>query len=190
MDAATATIGDDDRRLLIAHYGFYRGLDSGGRAPTTPAQRHFIAVCRGTAPPETDHERAYSRFKRAVTAAGVNEAAVVASKFVLPPHIVGEDTDDVGEVTDIPLRPCIGCGRPIPPERLEAIPDATRCVLCQQRTESTASDWHVSEVECPRCASHGVKSRMVWCTARDPAKFSGYFLGCSRFPECRYIDQS
>ncbi len=190
MEAATATIGDDDRRLLIAHYAFYHALDSGSRAPTTPAQRHFIAVCHGIASPETDHERAYWRFKRAVTAAGLDEAAVVASGFVLLPEVVGEDTDDTGAVVDIPVRACVGCGRPIPPERLGAIPDAIRCVPCQQRTESTRSDWRVSEVECPRCASRGVKSRMVWRTARDPAKFSGYFLGCSQFPECRYIDLS
>ncbi len=25
---------------------------------------------------------------------------------------------------------CKGCGRPIPPERLEALPEATRCVEC------------------------------------------------------------
>lgn len=190
MDAARATIGDDDRRLLVAHYAFYHALDSGGRVPTTSAQRHFITVCRGIASPETDHERAYLRFKRAVKAAGLDEAAVVASEFVLSAEVVSEEPDDAGAVVDIPVRPCVGCGRPIPPERLGAIPDATRCVPCQQRTESATSDWHVSEVECPRCASHGVKSRMVWRTARDPAKFSGYFLGCSRFPECRYIDQS
>lgn len=189
MDAATATIGDDDRRLLVAHYSFYRSLDLGRRAPTTPAQRHFIAVCRGTVPPETDHERAYVRFKQAVAAAGINEAIVVASGFVLLAEALAEETG-ASEAVDIPVRLCVGCGRPIPAERLEAIPEATRCVPCQQRTELASSDWHVSEVECPRCASHGFKSRMVWRTARDPAKFSGYFLGCSRFPECRYIDRS
>jgi hypothetical protein len=189
MEAATATIGDDDKRLLIAHYAFYHALDSGGRAPTTPAQRHFIAVCRGITSPETDHERAYSRFKRAVTASGLDETAVVASGFVLSPGRIGEDSDDAGAVVDIPVRPCVGCGRPIPPERLEAVPDATRCVPCQQRAESAPTHWRVSEVVCPRCASRGFQSRMVWRTARDPT-ISGYFLGCSQLPECRYVDRS
>jgi len=27
---------------------------------------------------------------------------------------------------------CVRCGQPIPPERLEAIPDTDRCVTCQQ----------------------------------------------------------
>src|SRR5262249_44839222 len=151
---------------------------------------HFIAVCRGTALPETDHERAYLRFKHVVTAAGFDEATVVASGFVLPPDVVSEDPAGASEVVGVPVRPCAGCGRPIPPERLEAVPDATRCVLCQQGAESAAADWHMSEVECPRCARNGIKSPLVWRTARDPAKFSGYFLGCSRFPECRYIDRS
>ena len=49
MGAAGAAVGDDDRRLLVAHYQFYRSLDTGSRVPVTAAQRHFIAVCRGTA---------------------------------------------------------------------------------------------------------------------------------------------
>lgn len=31
---------------------------------------------------------------------------------------------------------CSDCGRPIPPERLEALPEATRCVDCQRRLEA------------------------------------------------------
>jgi Prokaryotic dksA/traR C4-type zinc finger len=190
VDTAITTIGDDDRKLLMAHYAFYRTLDSGSRPPTTPARLHFIAVCRGTVPPETDHGRAYLRLKRAVMAAGIDEMAMVTSGFVLPAEVVGEERDDAGETVAIPVRPCISCGRLIPPERLEAIPDATSCVPCQQRTEAVTVGEHFTEVECPRCASRGMKSRLVWRIARDPAKFSGYFLGCSRFPECRYIDQS
>ena len=186
MSAAGAAIGDDDRRLLVAHYPFYRSLDTGDRVPVTVAQRHFLAVCRGTAAPETDHERAYSRFKQIVVAAGGSEEAVVASGFVVLPGSLGEDIDAV----DVPIRPCVGCGRPIPPERQEALPDATRCVACERRSEEAPPDWRVSEVECPRCAAHGFNSRMVWRMARDPTMFSGYFLGCSRFPECRYIDRS
>jgi len=91
--------------------------------------------------------------------------------------------------SDTPVRPCVGCGRPISPERLEVIPEATRCVTCQQRTESTTVDWRFSEVVCPRCSDRGIKSPMVWRTARDPT-IQGYFLGCSLFPECQYIDRS
>lgn len=127
---------------------------------------------------------AYTRFKQAVAAAGLSEATVVASGFVLPP---GQGVES--DVVDVPVRPCAGCGRPIPPERLEAVPAATRCVPCQQRAESAPADPRVSEVVCPRCATHGFQSRMVWRTARDPT-VPGYFLGCSRFPDCRYVDRS
>jgi len=30
---------------------------------------------------------------------------------------------------------CVDCGRPIPPARLKAMPEATRCVECQRRRE-------------------------------------------------------
>ena len=30
---------------------------------------------------------------------------------------------------------CLGCNRQIPPERLEAVPEAVRCLDCQRRFE-------------------------------------------------------
>ena len=174
---------------MTAHYAFYHALDTGGRVPSTPAQEHFVAVCRGIAIPETDHERAYMRFKRAVADGGLDEAAVVAAGFVLSPEPAGDNAEDAGGLAEIPVRPCVGCGRLIPPERLRAIPRATRCVTCQDEVESAPSNWHVSDVECPRCASRGIKSRLVWRMARDP-EIPGYFLGCGRFPECRYTRDS
>jgi hypothetical protein len=38
---------------------------------------------------------------------------------------------------------------------------------------------------CPRCAAKGLRSPLVWRHARDPS-IPGEFLGCSRFPTCRY----
>jgi hypothetical protein len=189
MAASDGPLTDDQRRLLVAHYDFYRLLDAGNRTPTTEAQRHFIAVCRGTAAPATDHEQAYLKFKSAIAAINADEAGVVASGFIFPtPSAVRDESDCVdGEFIEIPMRRCAGCGMSIPPERLEAIPEATRCVSCQHQEEGEPTDWHISEIECPRCAANGVRSQMVWRTARDPS-ISGYFLGCSRFPECRYVD--
>ena len=189
--ASDGPLSEGERLLLVAHYDFYRLLDAGKRIPTTEAQRHFISVCRGTASPETDHERAYLRFKAAIAVAGADEAGMVASGFTFSTaSAVGGDSDIVeGEFIDIPVRPCAACGRPIPPERLEAIPEATGCVSCQNREETDPTDWHISDIECPRCARNGIKSRMVWRTARDPS-IAGYFLGCSRFPECRYLERS
>lgn len=185
MDATTAIIGDHDRQLLLIHYAFYHALESGQRVPVTPAQQHFVDVCRGAASPETDHERAYLRLKHAALAGGVAEADLAATGFILPSDA---RHDDGSNFVDIPVRQCTGCGRPIAPERLEVMPDATRCISCQRHSESAPS--RVSQMECPDCASHGIKSPMVWRTARDPNEFTGYFLGCSRFPVCRYIDRS
>ncbi|MCC9077479.1 TraR/DksA C4-type zinc finger protein [Litorilinea aerophila] len=33
---------------------------------------------------------------------------------------------------------CESCGEPIPPERLEALPYATLCVICQERSSSSS----------------------------------------------------
>src|SRR5262249_17022271 len=140
------------------------------------AQRHFVAVCRGAVPPETAHEHAYVRFKQAVAAAGLDDAAIVASDFVLPSD---EAADKMSRTVDLPVRPCAGCRRPIPPERPAEPPDATRCVGCQRQAESAVANPQVSDVECPLCARQRIRSRLVWRTARDPAEFSGYFLGCS-----------
>ena len=119
----------------------------------------------------------------------MNKGDVVACEFVLPSEAVGENTGD-GEIVDIPVRPCTGCGRPISPERLEAIQTRSYVFSASAVRSRFPSDSPVSEVECPQFTSYGFKSRLVWRSARDPAKFSGYFLGCSRFPDCRYIDQS
>lgn len=35
-------------------------------------------------------------------------------------------------------RACLGCGQPIPPERLEAIPDAVKCVPCLKKSGDVA----------------------------------------------------
>lgn len=52
-----------DRRLLDRNLKFYRSLDEGSRKPETPAQQHFVKVCRGQAHPRTQHEIAYSRYQ-------------------------------------------------------------------------------------------------------------------------------
>jgi uncharacterized protein YifE (UPF0438 family) len=49
---------------LIRKYAvYYRALEKGDHEPSTPAQHHFVAVCRGDALPETDHEIAYLKFR-------------------------------------------------------------------------------------------------------------------------------
>ena len=47
---------------------------------------------------------------------------------------------------------CEGCRKPIPPERLEALPDTTRCVACQDGAESGTDTGDEPEF-CPRCGA-------------------------------------
>ena len=64
--------------LIRRHLPFYQALASGARKPATPAQRRFVAVARGEAHPETEHEQAFARWQdRAAQAdrALANEAA-------------------------------------------------------------------------------------------------------------------
>jgi uncharacterized protein YifE (UPF0438 family) len=64
--------------LIRRHLPFYRALAEGTRAPATAAQRRFVAVARGEAAPETEHEQAYRRWQEGVAQADralANEAA-------------------------------------------------------------------------------------------------------------------
>jgi ssDNA-binding Zn-finger/Zn-ribbon topoisomerase 1 len=85
-------------------------------------------------------------------------------------------------------RLCVVCKKPIAAERLEAAPEATRCVKCQSSAEAPGDPRRSGET-CPRCRAKGIQSMLVWRRARDP-EISGEFLGCSRYPHCQYIDRS
>jgi predicted nuclease of restriction endonuclease-like RecB superfamily len=82
-------------------------------------------------------------------------------------------------------RTCGVCGRQISAERLESLPAATRCTSCQAAAE-VPDDSSDSGDECPWCAANGISSPLVWKRARDP-NIPGEFLGCDRYPKCRYI---
>jgi ssDNA-binding Zn-finger/Zn-ribbon topoisomerase 1 len=83
-------------------------------------------------------------------------------------------------------RLCQRCGCRIPQERLEAVPATTFCAACQKVSEEEASSPSSSGMECPRCASKKIRSKLVWRRARDPYT-PDEFLGCSRYPHCQYI---
>jgi uncharacterized protein YifE (UPF0438 family) len=57
----------DETALIKRHLDFYRVLDSGQRVPSTPAQHHFVAVCRCQAKATTAHEIAYFKYRMLVT---------------------------------------------------------------------------------------------------------------------------
>jgi hypothetical protein len=52
-----------ERALITKHLPFYLSLANGTRKPDTGAQRHFVAVCRGTARPTTPHELAFVKWR-------------------------------------------------------------------------------------------------------------------------------
>ncbi|GDY10509.1 hypothetical protein LBMAG52_39970 [Planctomycetia bacterium] len=74
-------LSDRTRVLLMQHYDFYLALASGARRPTTDAQQHFVAVCRGKAEPVTDHERAFLDFKKLVSLSRMTAKQVVECRF-------------------------------------------------------------------------------------------------------------
>jgi uncharacterized protein YifE (UPF0438 family) len=67
--------------LIRRHLPFYQALASGTRAPATAAQRRFVAVARGEAPAETEHERAYLRWREGVARADTALAEEGRARF-------------------------------------------------------------------------------------------------------------
>jgi uncharacterized protein YifE (UPF0438 family) len=53
-----------EQELILKYRGFYDDLASGKRPPNTAAQRHFVAVVKGTAQPQTEHEHAFLKSRR------------------------------------------------------------------------------------------------------------------------------
>lgn len=90
------------------------------------------------------------------------------SGLELSPH-------DDGEWHDAVL--CEACRKPIPPERIEAIPGVTRCTACQHDEESGTTE---TEPEyCPKCGAP-----LVLRTSSG-AGTTRYKLFCTGNPSCR-----
>ncbi|MEK6233342.1 MAG: TraR/DksA C4-type zinc finger protein [Planctomycetales bacterium] len=71
---------------------------------------------------------------------------------------------------------CQACGRPIPPERVEAMPSAKFCVNCQQKDDRNEAK--PDPEFCTRCGSE-----MTWrqSGSEDNVRF---MLFCSKYPRC------
>src|SRR5262249_20706271 len=83
MSRLVFRLPERDRTLLLAHYEFYRALATGARTPTTEAQEHFVAVCRGQAEPVTEHEQAYASLMKLLSLTTMPERKVVEYGFAL-----------------------------------------------------------------------------------------------------------
>ena len=78
---------------------------------------------------------------------------------------------------------CLNCDEQIPISRLSINLNAEYCVDCQNLLEQGELDKSTSSVEkeyCKRCGAE-----MVW-RFRSRGGTGVYFLGCSRYPKCRY----
>jgi len=91
MAQAVFKLTEHERDLLLKHYDFYHLLAVGARAPTTDAQRHFVAVCTGQAPPVTDHERAFVSLKKLSSLSRMTEKQIVQYGFLVEAP-VGRET--------------------------------------------------------------------------------------------------
>lgn len=113
---------------------------------------------------------------------------IMNSPFALKDN-VKNDISNTGAKDNGWVLKCISCGQPIDSKRLSRIPNALWCTQCSQIKASPATSGRASDLKCPRCAKQGIMSYLVYRTNRDPSKHSEYFLGCSRFPKCRYVDR-
>ena len=61
--AISEALTDRETALLGDHLAFYNELAGGTRSPSTPAQQHFVEVAQGRVAAETDHERAFLKWR-------------------------------------------------------------------------------------------------------------------------------
>jgi hypothetical protein len=87
----------------------------------------------------------------------------------------GADASDGGEWEQVVV--CEICRQPLPPERLEFVPHATRCTACQDATDRGAT--FIQPDYCPKCGAvlelrvsraGGVTRYKLWCTGNPPCR--------------------
>lgn len=87
----------------------------------------------------------------------------------------GADSADAGEWEQVIM--CETCRQPIPAERLEFLPNATRCAACQDAKDRGAT--FVEPEYCPKCGATvelrvsrtgGITRYKLWCTGNPPCR--------------------
>jgi len=86
MSQSPYQLTQKEKVLLQKYYEFYRGLETGTRKPSTEAQAHFVAVCRGHAKARTDHERAYAKYLRLRAVREQNKRELAKAHPPAPPN--------------------------------------------------------------------------------------------------------
>jgi superfamily I DNA/RNA helicase/predicted RNA-binding Zn-ribbon protein involved in translation (DUF1610 family) len=78
------------------------------------------------------------------------------------------------------IKLCKHCFTPIPQQRLEAIPGIDICISCKEKLERGEQIVTSDTGICERCGAD-----MVWRYAKKTGT-TRYFLGCSKYPKCRF----
>ena len=131
-------------------------LAEGVIPPETGIEKHFVNVCNGKGRACTPQEKEWVAYWQ---------------EYVLHQK----------EAVCHTVTTCKMCGKPIPRERLQAIPHAQRCVLCQDKFEHGEADEEEEVIFCEKCGAP-----MVW-RVRTSVLPTKYFLGCSNYPKCKHI---
>ena len=144
------------------HCGDHRLLDAAG------ALQWLHSLGRVRSQQAWDAEVVFEVFRGIADELGCRTCGV-RGVFVGLPHDEGDDWPEA--------RTCQECGRLIPPERLAALPEATRCVGCQQQID--AGDDPAPAEYCPKCGSP-----MVLRASRGSG-ITRHTMQCSNVPPCR-----
>jgi len=115
-----------------------QSLISGTRAPETGMEQHFMRVMRGEARPCTEKEEEWNEIWRSAQFG----AHMIKRSFSDTANSQGASSSpdhsrhtEPALTTPLSLRLCSDCGISIPPERINAVPDITRCIKCQNDFE-------------------------------------------------------
>ncbi len=95
-----------------------------------------VATLRGERPTEGADELADYDQHPADSASNLSDADRVAALLEASERQRSQVRAALERVQDGTYGACVDCGRPLPEERLEARPEAARCVDCQARLEA------------------------------------------------------
>ena len=160
----------DEHNFINRHLNFYQSLDNGQLKPKTQAQSRFVKVCRGELKPKTEHEVAYMNYKK--RKAGKSEN-------VKPPKNITEEQLRFITYNNFNYRKWKKTPQQIQSIRNQVQKDEEWIRKKDAERRMIQND---SGIKCKKCGAP-----MVWRIRMSvsPAK---HFLGCSRYPRCKYIE--
>ena len=181
-----------ENELLRENLEFYDSLDSGERTPVTKSQKQFVRVCKGLEEAKTDDEIAYEKYKKAFRFKTKREntrkrSAQKTRKPAIDPKEIAKRNQELFRETGYLAEESQGGGgsKQYPTLKNPFRPLTTygkKIILNKNSSE-----------HCPRCEEKG---RGIFPLVQRQRKRSDplwdlstnrFFIGCSNFPNCRYI---